>query len=183
MTGPLRSDARQNRARIIAAARGLVTTREDLTLREVARQAGVGQGTLYRHFPTREALLSEVYRSEVDDLVSAAPELLAAHAPLEALRLWFERIRQYAEVKRDVFAAVETQTGDELAGHSLGPIGEAVSLLLTAGQREGAIRGDVDAREVVVLISFLTRLDPAEYQQRAGHMLTIVLDGLRRQGA
>ena len=104
---PRRADAVENRARIIQAARAAVATSDDLKLNAIARQAGVGQGTLYRHFPTRENLLAEVYRQDVDELVAAAPALLEKQAPLTALARWFDRVADYAQVKRGVFAAVE----------------------------------------------------------------------------
>src|ERR1700675_465744 len=102
-----RSDATENRGRIIDAAQALVISSDDLRLNEVAKRAGVGQGTLYRHFPTREDLLAEVYREDVDELVAAAPALLAEHEPLTALACWFDRVAGYARIKRGVFAAVE----------------------------------------------------------------------------
>src|SRR5258705_7035002 len=94
-----RADATENRGRIIDAAQALVMSSDDLRLNEVAKRAGVGQGTLYRHFPTREDLLPEVYRHDVHDLVAAAPALLAEHGPLEALSLWFRREAAFAKVQ------------------------------------------------------------------------------------
>src|ERR1700679_3190110 len=103
----LRADAAGNRARIIAAARAAVAGGGEGRLNAIARQAGVGQGTLYRHFPTREDLLAEVYREDVGELVAAAAPLLAAHEPLTALARWLDRLAGYAQVKRGVFGAVE----------------------------------------------------------------------------
>ncbi|HEY0812032.1 MAG TPA: TetR/AcrR family transcriptional regulator [Pseudonocardia sp.] len=174
-----RSDAIENRARIVQAARAAVTTSGELKLNAIARAAGVGQGTLYRHFPTREDLLAEVYRREVDELVAAAPALLEQHAPLQALARWFERVADYARVKRDVFAAVEVAVWQNLSSHSLGPIGDALTVLLDAGKAEGAVRADVDARDVILLIGYLSRLDDAEWDVRALRLLSVVLDGLR----
>lgn len=154
---------------------------EELKLNAVARKAGVGQGTLYRHFPTREDLLAEVYRLDVDELVAVAPELLTHHEPLTALTLWFERVVDYARVKRGVFAAVETAVWRELSTHSLGPIGDTLTALLDAGKVNGSIRPDVDARDVILLIGYLTRLEDSEWDTRARHLLTIVLDGLRQR--
>jgi AcrR family transcriptional regulator len=183
MTSPhRRADAIENRARIIEAARAAVTTSDELKLNAIARQAGVGQGTLYRHFPTREDLLAEVYRQEVDELVAAAPALLDEHEPLQALALWFERVADYARVKRDVFAAVEVAVWQDLSAHSLGPIGDAITFLLDAGKADGTVRPDVDARDVILLIGYLSRIDEAESDVRGRHLLTIVLDGLRRRG-
>src|ERR1700753_4199878 len=176
----LRADAADNRARIIAAARAAIASGGEVKLNAIARQAGVGQGTLYRHFPTREDLLAEVYREDVEELVAAAPALLAEHEPLAALALWFDRVAGYARVKRGVFAAVEAGLSQALAAHTLAPIGEAITVLRAAGQADGTIRPDIDARDVILLIGYLTRLEQGEWEARARHLLQVVLDGLRR---
>jgi AcrR family transcriptional regulator len=176
-----RADAADNRARILAAARAAVASSNELRLNAIAQQAGVGQGTLYRHFPTREDLLAEVYRHEVDDLVMTAPALLVAHPPVEALALWFTKVAEYARVKRGVFAAVEESLWRDLSTRSLGPIGQAVTTLLDAGKAEKVIRPDVDARDVILLIGYLTRINDDEWDTRARHLLQIILDGLRCQ--
>jgi AcrR family transcriptional regulator len=174
-----RSDAVENRARIIEVARATLATSGELKLNAVAKQAGVGQGTLYRHFPTREDLLAEVYRREVDELVASASILLAENAPDVALSRWFERVAEYAGVKRGVLAAVEAAVSTGLTTASNGPIGDAVTMLLDAGKSNGSIRADVDARDVIILIGYLARIHGAEAEQRAVHLLMIVLDGLR----
>ncbi len=174
-----RADAAQNRARIVQAARSAVASSDELKLNAVAKQAGVGQGTLYRHFPNREDLLAEVYRHDVDELVAAAPALLRDHDPVTALACWFARVADYAHVKRGVFAAVEVSVWHDLSAHSLGPIGDALTTLLDAGIADGTIRSDVDARDVILLISYLSRADAAESDARARRLLDIVLDGLR----
>jgi AcrR family transcriptional regulator len=177
--GTRRADAQRNRERILQAARDLVHEPGELKLNAVAKACGIGQGTLYRHFPTREDLLAEVYRHEVDELVAAAPRLLEIHQPLDALAAWFNRVAAYARVKRDVFAAVEAATWRDLAAHSLGPIGRAVEQLLAAGRSAGSIRADAEARDVIVLISWLSRLDDAELDARGPRLLSILVDGLR----
>jgi AcrR family transcriptional regulator len=177
----LRADAAGNRARIIAAAREASASAGEVRLNAIARAAGVGQGTLYRHFPTRDDLLAEVYREDVAELVAAAPALLAAHPPLPALARWLDRVADYAQVKRGVFAAVEAGVSQDLAARSLGPIGEALTALLDAGKAGGTVRPDVDARDVILLIGYLTRLDQAEWDARARHLLEVILDGLRRR--
>lgn len=180
--GGVRADARRNRERILASARELLRGPGELKLNAVAKACGIGQGTLYRHFPTREALLAEVYRGQVEDLVAAAPQLLATHAPVEAMTAWFDRVAAYARVKRDVFAAVEAATWRDLATHSLGPIGQAVESLLAAGRADGSLRADVQARDVIILISWLSRLDDHELDQRGPRLLAVLVDGLRRRG-
>jgi AcrR family transcriptional regulator len=178
-----RADARNNRTRIVEAARDAIATAApdggDLRLNAIAKQAGVGQGTLYRHFPTRADLLAEVYRHDVDELVALAPILLKTEAPDDALALWFDRVADYARVKRGVLAAVEASVWKDLSAHSLGPIGAAITLLLESGRASKVIRPEVDAQDVITLIGFLTRLDDSEWDDRARYLLTIVLDGLR----
>ena len=184
MTAPRRrADATENRARIIEAARAVIANSDEVKLNAIAKRAGVGQGTLYRHFPARADLLAEVYRRDVDELVAAAPALLGEHEPIEALSRWFDRVADYARVKRGVFDAVEVAVWQDLSAHSLGPIGEAITTLLDAGKADGTIRPDVDARDVVLLIGYLTRIDDAEWNARARHLLDVILDGLRRRDA
>jgi AcrR family transcriptional regulator len=84
----------------ITAARTVIADAGEVKLNAIARQAGVGPGTLYRHFPTREDPLAEVYREDVDELVAAAPALLAEHEPLTALACWFDRVASNARIKR-----------------------------------------------------------------------------------
>lgn len=174
-----RIDARRNRERILRAAREHVRAPGELRLSAVARACGVGQGTLYRHFPTREDLLAEVYRHDVEELVAAASDSLSTMRPVDALAAWFDRVAAYARVKNHVFAAVEAATWRDLAAHSLGPIGHAVELLLAAGRADGSLRADVEARDVIVLIGWLSRLDDAELDERGPRLLSILLDGLR----
>ncbi|MGI5222374.1 TetR/AcrR family transcriptional regulator [Nocardia sp. CA-290969] len=181
MTPPSRrADAAENRARILVAARSALASSEEFKLNAIAKQAGVGQGTLYRHFPTREDLLAAVYRRDVEELVTAASVLLAENEPVTALALWFDRVADYARIKRWVFTALEVGVWQDLSAHSRGPIGDAVTVLLDAGKADGTIRTDVDARDVILLIGYLTRLDDSEWSTRARHLLTVVLDGLRR---
>ena len=179
MPPPLRADAAGNRARIVEVARELIAVDGDVRLNAIAQRAGVGQGTLYGHFPTRADLLAEVYRADVDELVAAAPTLLRDADPLTALGRRFDRAADYAQVKPGVMAAVEVATWRDLSARSHGPIGEAITLLLDAGRAAGTVRADVDAHDVVVLIGFMSRLDAAEFEARARPLLGVVLDGLR----
>ncbi len=179
MNPPRRADAIENRTRIVSAARALLAATDELHLNAVAKRAGVGQGTLYRHFPTRADLLAEVYRQDVEDLVDAAQNLVAEREPMEALRLWFQRVADYARVKRGVLAALEASEWQDLAANSHGPISDAITMLLDAGKAAGAVRPDVDARDVILLIGYLTRLEEAEWDARARSLLNLILDGLR----
>ena len=132
-------DAAANRERIVVAARaalgGSNGAIEELSLHLVAKAAGVGQGTLYRHFPSREHLLSEVYRQELGELADAVPALLADHRPLDALTRWLERLIDYARVKRGVMAAIEASAWRELYTGHHGRLDEALTELLDRGNR------------------------------------------------
>jgi AcrR family transcriptional regulator len=179
-----RADAERNRERILAVARTALTASKDVALSAIAKEAGVGQGTLYRHFPTREALLLAVYRYDVGELIDAAPALLAGHPPLDALRRWLDRLASYGRVKHGVSDAVRAATRAELAGEYYGEVIAAITLLLDAGKDAGMLRDDVDADEVLQLTSFLWRTDAgADWPRRSRHLLDLVLDGLRRRPA
>ena len=160
----------------------MIASSDELKLDAIARRAGVAQGTLYRHFPTREDLLAEIYRHDVDELVAAAPALLDQHEPLDALARWSDRVADYAQVKRGVLAAVEAAVWRDLSAHSLGPIGDALAMLLDAGKADGSIRRDVDVRDVILLIGYLSRVDETGPDARARHPLNIILDGLHSHG-
>ncbi|MGI8450938.1 MAG: TetR/AcrR family transcriptional regulator [Streptosporangiaceae bacterium] len=177
---PLRSDAEQNRARILDVARTALAESAGASLNSIAKLAGVGPGTLYRHFPNREALMLAVYRQDVRDLVDAAPALLAEHPPFEALRLWFGRLASYGRIKHGLAQLLDAVTSADLAGETYGPVVDAITLLLDAGKDTGTVRPDVDADEVLLLVGFLWRIDAgADWDARARHMLGLVMDGLR----
>ncbi|MEV6591273.1 TetR/AcrR family transcriptional regulator [Streptomyces acidicola] len=176
-----RPDAVQNRTRIVEAARAALAESHHVHLNEIAKRAGVGQGTLYRNFPNREALLAEVYRRDVEELVTAASALLAEHEAVEALRHWFDRVIDYAEIKRGVLAALEPAAWQDLVAHSQNPIEGALGHLLDAGKAAGSIRTDVDAHGVLLLIAYLGRLDRDEWESTARPLMNVILDGLRRR--
>ena len=171
-----RSDAVSNRARIVRVARELLSSTSELPMNAVAKGAGVGQGTLYRNFPTREALLAEVYRADVDQLVASAPELLAEHDAATAFRRWLDNVADYAQIKRGVLAALEPGPGHDLAAGHTSTIGQAIDLLLDAGRAAGTVRADVTSRDVLVLLGFLSRAEAAE---NARHLLDLIFNGLR----
>jgi AcrR family transcriptional regulator len=177
-----RTDAEQNRARILAAARAVLAQSSDATLNSIARRAGVGQGTLYRHFRSREDLLLALYHADVRAVIDAAPALLAAHPPAEALRRWLDRLAAYGRIKHGVAQAVEAATRADLAGEYYGQVTAAITLLLDAGQAAGVIRRDVDADELLLLVGFLWRIDNRDWAARSRHLLALVLDGLRPPG-
>lgn len=179
-TGLKRSDAEGNRARIIEIASRAFACSPDATLQSIAKAAGVGQGTMYRHFPRREALLLAVYRADVEALVRAAPRLLTEHQPLQALRLWFERLAAYGRVKQGASQALEAATRADLGSHSYPQVASALDQLLGACGDAGLLRPGARADEVLLLVSFLWKVDNGpDWQERTDRMLGIVIDGLR----
>jgi AcrR family transcriptional regulator len=180
-----RSDAVANRERIIAAARAALSDAdgevEKFPLHLVAKAAGVGQGTFYRHFPTREHLLAEVYRHEMGELVDAVPALLVGHPPLEALARWMDRLVEYARVKRGVMAAIEASAWQDLYADNHGRLDEALTTLLDRGRAAGEVRDEVDATDVILLLGALSRVPEAQWDPRARTLVAVILDGLRRR--
>ena len=176
---PRRSDAELNRARIIEAAVAALAASSDATLNSIAKRAGVGQGTMYRHFPSREALLLAVYRQDVQAVIDAAPALLADYPPAEALRRWLGRLASYGRIKHGVAQAVEAATRADLSSAYYRPVTDAITLLLQAGQAAGQIRPDIDADEVLLLVGFLWRIDNDDWERRTTHLLDVVMGALR----
>lgn len=178
-----RADAVANRNRIVEAARVELSRSNgavaELKLHAVAKAAGVGQGTLYRHFPTREHLLAEVYRHELTQLVDAVAPLLAEHSPLAALTAWLERLTGYARVKRGVMAAIEASAWQDLYTGQHHRLDEALGELLARGRAAGEVRADVDATDVILLLGALSRIPQREWDARAATVVRVVVDGLR----
>jgi AcrR family transcriptional regulator len=174
-----RADAVANRARIVDAARSLLVDTGDVPMNAVARAAGVGQGTLYRNFPTREALLATVYQRDVDELVAQAPGLLESMPPLAALRVWFDAVATYARVKRGVLAAIDPRSGRELTEDHVPTIAHAVDLFLQAAAAAENLRAGVRAGDVITLLGVLSAIDPDAPPERVGVVLDVIVDGLR----
>jgi AcrR family transcriptional regulator len=174
-----RADAELNRSRILDAARASLAESGDASMQSIAKRAGIGQGTLYRHFPTREALVLEVHRRDVAELVDAAPVLLTEHQPRDALRLWLERLAVYGQIKRGLAGALHTATYRQLAGEGYGPVIGAITVLLDACKEAGAVRNDIEAEEVLLLVGFLWRIETdSGWAVRTARMLDIVMAGL-----
>ncbi|MBO0891928.1 MAG: TetR/AcrR family transcriptional regulator [Acidothermales bacterium] len=180
-TRPLRADARRNRDRLLAVAVAAFARGGDVTMDAIAREAGVGPGTLYRHFPTREALVEAAYRSELEKLCTAAPELLATLPPDAALRAWMDLFLDYLLTKRhmaDALRAVVASGGNPFArSHAL--LTEAIGTLLDAGVAAGTVRPDVDPADILAGLSGIG-LATARSGRRdqAGRLLDLLMDGL-----
>ncbi|MGS2642700.1 TetR/AcrR family transcriptional regulator [Streptosporangium sp. G12] len=180
---PLRADARRNRERLLeVAVRAFSHDGPDVTLDAIAKAAGVGIGTLYRHFPTREALIEEAYRSELNRLCDVVPDLLGAMPPDEATRTWMDRFVDYMTTKRgmaDALHAVIASGGNPYA-QSRDRLVEAMTTLLRAGAAAGTVRSDVDPVDVLTGMGgvSLAAGEPAQRDQ-AHRLLDLLMDGLR----
>jgi AcrR family transcriptional regulator len=176
---PVRSDARENQRRIVAAATAAFAESGDASLNEIARRAGVGPGTLYRHFPTREALIVAVYRQEIQALADLAPALLAEHPPVQALRLWLDQTARYGQLKYGASAVIHAATSAGLETEAYGLVIGAITALLAGGREAGLLRPDVDPDDFLLLISFLWRIPPGpDAEARAARMIDLVLQGI-----
>ncbi|MFJ2766624.1 TetR/AcrR family transcriptional regulator [Streptomyces sp. NPDC087300] len=179
---PQRSDAQRNRERILAVALVELTASGDTPLSVIAKKAGVGQGTFYRNFPHREALVLEVYRYEVQQVADCAAQLLCASTPDQALRDWMTRLAQFSMTKAGLADAMRKATSAQgsLAGIGHQPVSDAVTMLLKANEEAGTIRPGVAADDFLLAIAGLWQLDPhSDWQARAGRLIDLVMDGLR----
>jgi AcrR family transcriptional regulator len=179
----LRADAVRNRARLVEAARTLFLAGPadaEVSLEQVAREAGVGIGTLYRHFPTRLDLLEAVYRDEVDVLRETAEKVVPDHTPFDALELWLEAFVDYAATKRHIFHELVEAVGreSELMTHSRAVIFGTAESLVTAAQEAGEVRADVTSADVLRLVGGCTMM-PNFDRAQTRRILKVVMDGLR----
>ncbi|KXF50326.1 TetR family transcriptional regulator [Rhodococcus sp. SC4] len=181
---PTRSDARHNRERILDVARTAVSESNEVSLTAIAKQAGVGIGTLYRHFPNRESLVLALYRQELEKLIDLVPELLASSPPLEALRRWFEEIARYGRVKFGFAEVIHAATSGGVNDEYYQPFVEAIAQLLEVGAADGVLKAGLDPEDVLLQLSVLWRIDPtAEGEARAARILDLIVDGLRSGAA
>ncbi len=174
-----RADARDNRERILVAAAAALSESAGASLTSIARDAGVGIGTLYRHFPTREALILELYNTHLQALVDLAPRLLDEYPPLVALRRWFGEVARYGRLKYGVAEVVHAATNGGLDDPLLEPFLDAIRTLLAAGAGEGVLKDGVDPYDVLLQLSVLWRIPPAGQEERAARILDLVVDGVR----
>ncbi len=175
----LRADARANRDRILEAARNALAADPDASLHSIAKMAGVGQGTLYRNFATREALVLSVYRREIDALVELAPALLAENPPLQAFRTWCDRFAQAGGRKHGIAALVRAAMSDQDFQETYWPMVGAVRLLLEACERSGEIAGGTDAEDLLQLFGCMIQIPPTpEGKARVQRLHALVFHGL-----
>jgi len=174
-----RADAQRNRARILEVAFSAFAEDPQVSLNAIAKLAGVGPGTLYRHFPTREALLLAVYQEEIDSLGALVDRLLDQESPLEAFRTWARKLAELVRVKHGLGEALEGPTAKAVIDATYEPVTGAIRRLLNAAQAAGDIRGDVDAGDVLLLLSALWRVPPGQGGlTQADRILDMIVDSL-----
>jgi AcrR family transcriptional regulator len=173
----VRSDARENRARILEAARRALAEDGGTSMNQIAQRAGVGPGTLYRHYPTREALVLDVYQLEVGRLTGSVAALLAAMPPLEALRRWTTDLVSAMRRKHGLGDALSPGAYQAVTEQTYGPVIAAITQLLDAGKHDGTIRPDADPGDFLQLTGALWRAASGP-EDRSQPMLGLILDGL-----
>jgi AcrR family transcriptional regulator len=179
---PLRADAQRNRARLLEAADEAFSARgTEASLDEIARRAGVGIGTLYRHFPSRQDLVESLIHSANERLLALSDELIEADDPLEALHTWFQSLLRHAATYRGLATSlVEATCGDGGRLATQCQVQQAIgSALLARAQRLGAVRADVTADEVLDLVSAISLVAERGQRTNGERLLALALDGLR----
>jgi AcrR family transcriptional regulator len=180
-----RTDAIRNHERVLEAAKAVFSAGgPDASLEAVARRAGVGIGTLYRHFPTREALFEAVYRREVEQLADLAEQLKTDAAPAEALRRWLRSNVEFVATKKGMAKALElaVNSSSELTAYSFERLTKAVAALLDRAVAAGEIRADISPEDLLrALVGMCLMHDQPGWQQSVLRLVEVLVDGLRCQ--
>ncbi|PJJ63265.1 TetR/AcrR family transcriptional regulator [Compostimonas suwonensis] len=179
--GTQRRAAAQNRIAIIDAARELFTENPLVPLNDVAKRAGVGAGTLYRHFPTREDLILAAYQRDIDRLSITVDEVLARNSSAkEAFIEWFDVLAASIKIKHGLGDALHSAAAQSMVASAWGPASEAVGRLVDACVAEGTIAPGHDPSDIIMLMSFLWRVAPDEAGEAQGRrLIATVFSGLQ----
>jgi AcrR family transcriptional regulator len=181
-----RADALRNGERLLEAAKQAFTeVGADVSLDEIVRRAGVGIGTLYRHFPTREAMVEAVYRREIAQLADAAGVLLQSHRPIDALHAWLKLFIEYLATKRVIAPILAAAPGGvaDLYESSTSLIRSALALLLERAIAAHEIRGDIEPADMMQALAGLAYgLATPGWEARALRLIDVLIDGLRPSG-
>jgi AcrR family transcriptional regulator len=178
-----RADATRNRDQLLAVATRVFASGEvEASMRAIAREAGVGIATLYRHFPTRESLVDAVYRDQVVRLTTGARELLGQQPPAAAMRHWMDLFGDWIATKNgmlDTLLAM-VESGEIAHAQTRAELLAAITMILDAGCAAGDLRPDVTAEDLAAfLIGIFTVAPRPEHEAKAGRLLNVLMDGLR----
>ena len=180
-----RADAERNRVRLLETAKAAFAEKGTAaSLDEIARTAGVGAGTLYRHFPTRDALIEAVYRNEMAQLVDAATTLTETRAPVAALREWLVMFVDYMVTKRGMSEALNSLVNgtSELYSTSADQLRRAIAKLIDRAVASGDIRLDIDPLDLLRALAGVTNVNPGPDGTRAAkQMVDILLAGIQNR--
>ena len=178
-----RADATRNREQLLAVAtRVFMSADTEPSMRAIAREAGVGIATLYRHFPTRESLVDAVYRDQVVRLTAGARELLGQLPPAAAMRRWMDLFGDWIATKNGMLDTLLAmiESGEIAHAQTQTELLAAIDEILNAGRMTGELRADVTAEDIAAsLIGIFTVARPPEHDARASRLLNILMDGLR----
>jgi AcrR family transcriptional regulator len=178
---PARADAQRNLEALLKSAKAIFAiSGVDAPVREIAQQAGVGIGTLYRHFPQRSDLIAAVFRKEIDACAEAAATLAAKHAAGEALAKWMQRYAAFVATKRGLAPALHSgdPAFEPLRGYFEQRVRPALRMLLESAVAAGEVRNDVDSDDLLHAVASLCM--PARDDGHARRMVALLVDGLRR---
>jgi AcrR family transcriptional regulator len=179
---PRRADTRRNHERILAAGMEALTTSGEVSFNAIAKKAEVGVGTVYRHFPTPEALVLAVYRREVQHLVDVVPTLLETNTPEQAFRAWTDHLARYLMTRQGLADALRTATtsNEEVFAKAYEAVISAVSALLEANVRAGSVRAGLDPETVLRGLSGLLYLNPREdWPSQTENLTDLLWKGMR----
>lgn len=178
----VRADAQRNTDALLEAALAVfATSGVDAPVREIAEKAGVGIGTVYRHFPRRADLVAAVFQHEIDACADTAPALAAEHEPGEALARWMQRYAAFIATKRGLATALHSgdPAFDTLPAYFKKRLVPALRTLLDAAAAAGEVRGDVDAEDLLSAVASLCMRAHDERPDHARRMVALLVDGLR----
>jgi AcrR family transcriptional regulator len=174
-----RTAAARNRAAILEAAHDLLAESPTASMNEIAKRAGVGAGTLYRHFPAREDLILAVYRHDMQKLADSVDELLTRLSPLDAFVTWFETLAAYISIKHGLDQALHSAAIRSAIDEVYAPVVAAVARLLDACVADGSVRPDLNPDDVLLLMGFLWRVPPGDKgREQSRRVMQIVFNGI-----
>ncbi len=178
-----RADAVRNRLRLLATAKAVFAAKgSEASLDEIAQIAGVGAGTLYRHFPSRDALVTAVFRNETEQLVAAADDLARGRPPLEAFRAWLLMFFDFVATKHSMMELLNSILGgtDELKTETMNQIDGAVAKLVNGAIANGDIRPDIEPKDLMLALAGAAKFSPpSDREQTAKRLVDILIAGVQ----